>query len=118
MSDLPTHIECGNPIFRVEDMAGAVRFYVDVLGFQNAEWGDDDFTCVARDGAGIYLCRGGQGRGGAWAWIGVGDVRALHELYRQRGAKIVLEPTNFPWALEMQLEDPAGNVLRFGSEPE
>ena len=32
-----------------------VRYYVDVLGFTNAEWGSRDFTCVTRDGASIYL---------------------------------------------------------------
>jgi predicted enzyme related to lactoylglutathione lyase len=37
---------------------------------------------------------------------------------KARGVKILLEPTNFPWALEFQVEDPDGNVLRFGSEPE
>jgi hypothetical protein len=29
----------------------------------------------------------------------------------------MLPPTNFPWALEMQVKDPDGNVLRIGSEP-
>jgi hypothetical protein len=28
-----------------------------------------------------------------------------------------MPPTNFPWALEMHVEDPDGNVLRLGSEP-
>ena len=27
-------------------------------------------------------------------------------------------PTNFEWALEMQVADPDGNVLRIGSEPD
>ena len=27
------------------------------------------------------------------------------------------EPMNYPWALEFQIEDPDGNVIRFGSEP-
>jgi hypothetical protein len=27
-----------------------------------------------------------------------------------------MAPTKYPWALEMQLEDPDGNVLRIGSE--
>jgi hypothetical protein len=27
------------------------------------------------------------------------------------------EPTNYPWALEIQVEDPDGNILRIGSEP-
>jgi len=56
------------------------------------------------------------GRGAAA--VGVGDVRALHALYRERGATIQIEPTNFPWALELHVEDPDGNVLRFGSGPE
>jgi len=29
-----------------------------------------------------------------------------------------MEPTNFPWAKEMHVEDPDGNVIRFGSEPD
>jgi predicted enzyme related to lactoylglutathione lyase len=112
------HFECIEPILRVENMDTSLRFYVDVLGFKKASWGNDDFTHVARDGRGIYLCRGGQGQGGAWVWIGVEDVRKLHEEYKARGATIRLAPTNYPWALEMQVEDPDGNVLRLGSDPE
>ncbi len=39
--------------------------------------GNDDYTSVARDAAAHYLCRGDQGRGGAWVWIGVDDVERL-----------------------------------------
>src|SRR3984893_4567063 len=109
--------ECCNPVLRVENMPASLRFYVDLLGFQNASWGSDDFTHVSRDGAGIYLCQRDQGRGGAWIWIGVEDVLPLHEECAARGVTIRLPPTNFPWALEMQVEDPDGNVIRFGSEP-
>jgi len=105
------------PILRVEDMRASLRFYVDALGFKNASWGNDDFTSVSRHTAGIYLCRGGQGRGGAWVWIGVEDAEKLHQELKARGITIRLPPTNFPWALEMQIEDPDGNVLRLGSEP-
>jgi predicted enzyme related to lactoylglutathione lyase len=105
------------PVLRVENMEASVRFYVGLLGFENAEWGSDDFTNVSRDQAGIYLCHADQGRGGAWAWIGVDDVQRLYEEYKARGVKIVMPPTNFPWALEMRVEDPDGNVLRLGSEP-
>ncbi|MBX6365386.1 MAG: VOC family protein [Gemmatimonadetes bacterium] len=113
----PVRFECSEPILRVEDMERSLRFYTDGLGFRNASWGDDAFTSVSRDGASLYLCRGGQGRGGAWAWIGVDDVERLFEEYRSRGVPIRCPPTNYPWALEMQVEDPDGNVLRFGSEP-
>jgi catechol 2,3-dioxygenase-like lactoylglutathione lyase family enzyme len=58
--------ECIEPILRVENMQTSLRFYVGVLGFENASWGNEDFTYVSRDGRGIYLCRGGQGQRGAW----------------------------------------------------
>lgn len=50
-------------------------------------------------------------------WFAVDDVEPLYEEYKTRGVKILLPPTNSPWALEMQIEDPDGNVLRMGSEP-
>jgi predicted enzyme related to lactoylglutathione lyase len=109
--------ECSQPILRVEDMLASVAYYVNVLGFRNADWGTDDFTTVSRDGATIYLCRGAQGRGGAWVWIGVQDAAKLYDEYVAAGARIRLPPTNYSWALEIQVEDPDGNVLRLGSKP-
>ena len=105
------------PILRVENRQATLRFYLDILGVQNANWGSKEFTSVSRDGARLYLCQGGQGKGGAWVWIGVDDVCRLHEELKARGVAIRLPPTNCPWALEMQIEDPDGNVLRLGSEP-
>jgi len=112
-----TKFECANPILSVADMARSVRYYVDVLGFTNADWGGDDFTCVTRDNAGIYLSEGDQGQPGTWAWIGVGDVEALYEEYKARGAAILHPPETYPWACEMKVADPDGHVLRFGSDP-
>jgi hypothetical protein len=48
------------PILRVSDMRTSLRYYVEVLGFRNADWGSDDFTCVTRDGAAIYLRFGSE----------------------------------------------------------
>ena len=111
------YFENSAPILRVEDMKAALAFYVDKLGFQNASWGSDDFTSVNRDQAGIYLCRGGQGRGGAWVWVGVEDATKLHDEFVARGVAIRMPLTNYSWALEFQVEDLDGNVLRFASEP-
>jgi predicted enzyme related to lactoylglutathione lyase len=111
------HYEGGQPILRVENMEASLRFYCGVLGFANASWGSEEFTSVNRDRAGIYLCRGGQGRGGAWIWLGVNDVEVIYEDLKARGVPIRMPPTNYPWALEIHVEDPDGNVLRFGSEP-
>ena len=44
------------PILRVENMQAALRFYLDILGFQNANWGTKEFTSVSRDGARLCLC--------------------------------------------------------------
>ena len=112
-----TQFEGANPILRVADMATAVKYYVEVLGFRNADWGNDGFTSVNRDKAGIYLCAGGQGHPGTWVWIGVEDVDNLYQEYAASGANIRLLPSNYPWAYEMHVEDPDGHVLRFGSEP-
>ena|SRR5690349_4217998 len=112
-----TRFEHAEPILRVSDMRASLHYYVDVLGFRNADWGSDDFTCVNRDGAGIYLCRGDQGCPGTWAWIGVEDAYLLYQEYRASGAKIRQRPVNHSWGLELQVEDPDGHVLRFGSEP-
>lgn len=106
------------PILNVKDMSRSLSFYVGILGFRNAEWGDDNFTSVNRDNTGLYLCRGGQGLPGTWVWIGFdGDIFSLHESLTSKGVTIKLPPTNFSWAYEMQVEDPDGHILRFGTDP-
>jgi predicted enzyme related to lactoylglutathione lyase len=109
--------ERANPILRVADLRRSLRYYVEVLGFANAEWGGDEFTCVSRDGADIYLSVGDQGQPGTWVWIGVSDTEVLHEEYKAKGAVILHPPENFPWACEMKVRDPDGHVLRLGSDP-
>lgn len=115
--DFKTRFGGSAPILRVADVIRSVKCYVEILGFRNADWGTDDFTCVKRDGAAIYLSRAAQGCAGTWAWIGVDDVQALYEEYTMTGATVRHPPRNYPWALEIHVEDPDGHVLRFGSEP-
>jgi catechol 2,3-dioxygenase-like lactoylglutathione lyase family enzyme len=112
-----TRFEGEEPILRVSDMSRSVRYYVDVLGFKNADWGGKDFTHVSRDNAGIYLCEGEQGQPGTWVWIGVENVTELYEEYVESGATICHAPENYSWAYEMKVKDPDGHILRFGSEP-
>jgi predicted enzyme related to lactoylglutathione lyase len=116
MNTPKTEFEHAEPILSVSDMAVTLKYYVDVLGFRNADWGSEYFTHVQRGTAGIYLCQGGQGRPGTWVWIGVEDVAALYEEYSASGARIRLAPENYPWAYEMHVEDPDGHVLRLGSD--
>lgn len=109
------------PILRVRDMAASVRYYTEVLGFK-VDWGfpSEDhsfFASVSRGRCHLFLSEGDQGHFGTWVWIDGKDVEPLHEELKAAGAKIRNPPTNYEWALEMQVEDPDGNVLRFGSDP-
>ena len=108
---------CGvNPIFRVSDLKASTAYYVEKLGFKLL-WGTEWMVCVARGKAHIFLCKGDQGHFGGWVWIGVeGDVEAVHREYVASGAVIRNPPTNYEWALEIQVSDLDGNVLRIGSD--
>ena len=112
----PVRLEGVTPILRVRSLEASTDHYVAVLGF-GVDWQVSGFASVSRDGCGIMLCEGDQGFPGTWLWIGVTDVEPLFEELRARGAKVRHPPTNHPWAYEMQIEDPDGHVLRFGSEP-
>lgn len=106
------------PILNVQDIPRSVGFYTRVLGFSNADWGTDQFTLIHRDKTGIYLCQNGQGSSGTWVWIGFdGNIFTLHQTLQANNVRIKLPPTNFSWAYEMQVEDPDGHILRFGTDP-
>jgi catechol 2,3-dioxygenase-like lactoylglutathione lyase family enzyme len=115
---LPIRVGGIQPILSVQDMTVSRRFYVEKLGFTEEDWGDDNFTGVSCDGNALYLCESSQGNPGTWIWIGFdGDIFELYAQFRERGVKIRQSPVNYAWALEMQVEDPDGHVLRFGTAP-
>ena len=105
------------PVFRGKNVEASIAYYVDALGFK-LRWRMGDFASVVRDECEIFLTNDNQSQLRMWIWIGVPDVRALHKHYETTGAKIRNPPNNFEWALEMQVEDLDGNVLRIGSDPE
>jgi len=107
-----------SPILRVASLEASVDYYVRVLGF-TVDWQEPAvIASVSRGRCTLFLCEGDQGHAGGWVWVGVGDARALHAEYLARGARIRHSPTNYAWALEMQVEDLDGNILRMGSEPD
>lgn len=104
------------PILRVADQDRALAYYRDVLGFAQ-EWGDLHFTALRRGDAVIMLATGDQGRGAGWLYVGVDDVDRLCGEIAPKGAIIRTGPANYPWgSRELHVDDPEGNVLRFGSD--
>jgi catechol 2,3-dioxygenase-like lactoylglutathione lyase family enzyme len=116
-SQADINFECVTPILRVRSLAASLAYYTGKLGFKIDWQSQTTMASVSRGRAPIMLCEGDQGNPGTWVWIGVGDAEALFRELSEKGAKIVLPPTNYPWALEIHVEDPDGHVLRFGSEP-
>jgi catechol 2,3-dioxygenase-like lactoylglutathione lyase family enzyme len=103
------------PVLRVADLEAAIEYYSTKLGF-SLMWRSAIFANVMRGGCQIFLAQGDQGAGRAWTWIGVPDVEVLHRELVAAGAKIRHAPTNYEWAMEMQVEDLDGNILRMGSD--
>jgi predicted lactoylglutathione lyase len=106
------------PVFRVKDVDASIAYYLNALGFKLQWRASEGFACVARDKCSIFLTDDSQSQARMWVWLGVKDVRALHAAFANSGAKIRNPPENFEWALEMQIEDLDGNVLRIGSDSE
>lgn len=104
------------PVMRVADAKASRDYYVRALGF-SVNFEAEEFVSVSRGGCTLFLCEGDQGHPGSWVWIDGHDVDAVYEEYQTSGAKIRHPPTNYSWALEMQVEDLDGNILRLGSDP-
>ena len=104
------------PILRVNDVQASVDYYVRCLGFK-IDWRFPAFASISRGKCCLFLSEGDQGHTGTWVWVGVEDAESLEAEYRASGAKIRHRPTNYEWALEMQVEDLDVNILRMGSDP-
>ncbi len=107
----------GTPILRVEDLDKSLAYYTGPLGFRVDFRHLTMFASVSRGRCTVFLCAGDQGHRGTWLWVGVSDVTRLFEELRANGAIVRQPPTNHSWALEIQILDLDGNVLRFGSDP-
>jgi predicted enzyme related to lactoylglutathione lyase len=107
-------IENTIPVLAVRDLERSIAFFRATLGFE-VEWNAGVICSVARDGCGIMLQVQDEVHPGV-VWIGL-DGDDMFSVIQRSGAKILQPPSNKPWAYEMKIADPDGNVLWLGAEP-
>lgn len=108
-------------VLAVHDLAGCVRYFVDVLGFSK-EWNDaDNWQALARGGVRLMLGRcpnalpaAQLGDHSYFGFFATDAVDALHAEFSSRGAKILSPPADKPWGWrEMAVATPEGHRMMF-----
>ena len=113
------------PVLVVPDVAEALAYYRDKLGFEVDEWDPNPaaYGYAHRDVCEIHLCQGEPARPNSEVvqpdlfdvYIGTDDVAALYEEFKANGADLLHEPIERPWAmLEIRVQDPFSYILAFG----
>ena len=109
------------PLLPANNVAEAMAWYRDVLGFSNARlYEDADFAIVQRDGAEIHLfaMKIDPKKSDFMVYIRVSDIETLYEEYK---AKHLIHPNAplqvKPWGQkEFAIGDLNGALLTFGEE--
>jgi uncharacterized glyoxalase superfamily protein PhnB len=113
-------VEVVIPVLKVSDMAKALAFYTEVLGFTEPwSWGEPaqygGVQAAAGKDAAIHLSVEPEGHPKGEAYILVNDVDALYE--RVTGAELVHELADQPYGMrDFMVRDPFGNCLSFGQD--
>lgn len=119
-ADTPTRLTAFAAVFTVKDVAKAIDFYVERLGFKiEFKYGEPvQYAAVERDNVSIHLMPVTQSPstlGLSSVYIFTGDVDGVHADLVARGAAIELMPTDEPYGMrECAVRDPDGNRLSFG----
>ena len=113
------------PVLLVPDVLASLEWYRDVLGCETVPWEEEpsDYGYATRDGCTIHLGCGERAHPNAElrppdmcdVYLWVDDVETLHAELIERGADVVLPPTDQPWRLrEIRVRDPNGYILGIG----
>lgn len=113
------------PVLIVPDVARALAFYRDSLGFDTEVWDTAPATYgyARRDECDIHFAQGEQPRPNSEVvqpdlfdvYLTTDDVNGLHEELTGRGADLLHEPIERPWEMrEIRVQDPFGYILAFG----
>jgi catechol 2,3-dioxygenase-like lactoylglutathione lyase family enzyme len=102
------------PELPFDDVAGAVKYYCDVLGF-HINYQQHDLGVVDRDAITVLLIQRDEQHTGIGSFGNyVSDVDALHAELKEKGARILGEPVSYPWGLRsFSILDLEGNRITF-----
>jgi len=105
-------------VFQVADIPTALVFYRDVLGFTE-DFRYDNYAGVYLGKCELHLCAHDTWKrpvGGGAVVIIADEVDDYCATIQQRGAPILLEPTDEPYGLrDFVTRDPDGNILTFSA---
>ena len=120
-------VRASAPYFFVDDIVKSVRYYVDVLGFQEPKlWGEPpNFAMPSRDGFVIMLSaahgheinpKGADDHWDAYFWCE--GIEAYLEEIRIQGADIIHDVVEKPYygMREIAVRDPDGHMLVFAED--
>jgi uncharacterized glyoxalase superfamily protein PhnB len=109
----------GIPTLRILDYAKAIEFYIDYLGF-NIDWehrfGETDpiYMQLTKNGLTLHLSENKRFQTGIIIFVESKGILEFEKELVSRNTSIIpkVEKTNWQ-TLQMEIEDPFGNLLRF-----
>jgi predicted enzyme related to lactoylglutathione lyase len=109
------------PVLPVDDLAEAVDFYRERLGFDDVfTWGEPAYFAIVKRGAGvrIHLSEREDTREKIQprsVYVFVADVDAVYREYHSRGLEMFSPPTDYEYGMrEFEVRDNSGHFLIFG----
>lgn len=110
--------------YLVNDVDEALKFYVELLGFEEGERWGPPFAIVTRGDLSLWLSGpgasaaqslpdGAKPQPGGWnrLVIAVDDIDGLVEQLQAAGATFRNQPLNGPGGTQVLIEDPSGNPI-------
>jgi uncharacterized glyoxalase superfamily protein PhnB len=115
----PPQVFCDmmSPALTVPDVAAAVEFYTQKLGFTvGFLWQDPPtYAGVNLDRVTVHLAQGDTVAEGSEVSFFIDDVDALHAFHSANGVRVMSSPADMEYGLRVyQVEDPFGHRLVFG----
>jgi catechol 2,3-dioxygenase-like lactoylglutathione lyase family enzyme len=111
------------PVLETSDLARALAFYKEKLGFSASTWGDPPCFAIVQRGTttialNLVTDAAPTVTRHTWAaYLYVADVDALYAELRSRGVAIESPPENRPYPCrEIAVDDPDGHIIAFGQD--